>query len=71
VEADRRGLAQPERRPKYAEAIEVMFERTGTDTAPWHAIEAESKQYARVKIVETVIAEIEGGMRERGFPVPG
>jgi polyphosphate kinase 2 (PPK2 family) len=59
------------RRAKYAEAIEVMFERTSTDTAPWHAIEAESKQYARVKVVETVIAEIEGGMRERGFPVPG
>ena len=28
----------------------------------------DSKRYARVKVVETVIAEIERGMRERGFP---
>lgn len=59
------------RRAEYAEAIEIMFDRTGSDTAPWQAIEAESKQYARVKVVETVIAEIEQGMRESGFPVPG
>ena len=34
-------------------------------------MEADDKRYARVKVIETVIAEIERGMRERGFPVPG
>jgi AMP-polyphosphate phosphotransferase len=29
------------------------------------------KRLARVKVVETVIAEVECGMRERDFPVPG
>ena len=33
-------------------------------------MEAESKRYARVKVVETVNAAIEQGMRERGIPVP-
>jgi AMP-polyphosphate phosphotransferase len=58
------------RRAAYAEAVEIMFERTSIKAAPWHAIAAESKQYARVKVIETVIAEIERGMRDRGFPLP-
>jgi polyphosphate kinase 2 (PPK2 family) len=47
------------RRPQYEAAIEDMFERTGTDFAPWHVIPAENKRYARVKVIETVIAAIE------------
>src|SRR6266571_3139628 len=35
--------------------------------ARWHLVEADSKRYARVKVIETTIAEIEAGMRERGF----
>ena len=31
---------------------------------------ADVKRFARVKVIETVNAEIERGMRERGFPVP-
>jgi polyphosphate kinase 2 (PPK2 family) len=57
-------------RAEYLEAVEMMFERTGTLAAPWHAIEAESKQYARVKVIETVIRETERGMSAAGFPVP-
>ena len=60
-----------EKRPQYVEAIEDMFERTEHAHAPWHVIEGDSKRYARVKVIETVIAEVERGMRERGFPVPG
>ena len=52
------------------EAIEDMFERTDHAHAPWQLVEANDKRYARVKVVETVIAEVERGMRERGFPVP-
>ena len=33
-------------------------------------MEGDSKHYARVKVIDTVIAEVERGMRERGFPVP-
>ena len=59
-----------EKRPLYEEAIEDMLARTEHPQAPWHLIEGDSKRYARVKVIETVSAEIERGMRERGFPVP-
>ncbi len=55
------------RREEYEEAAEDMFERTDHDAAPWHLVEGESKRHARVKVIETTIAEIERGMRERGF----
>ena len=58
------------KRPLYLKAVEEMLERTEHSAAPWQLVEADSKRYARVKIVETVNAEIERGMRERGFPVP-
>ena len=58
------------KRPQYVEAIEDMLERTEHAHAPWHLVEGDDKRYARVKVIETVIAEVERGMRERGFPVP-
>ncbi|HEX6117564.1 MAG TPA: UDP-galactose-lipid carrier transferase [Solirubrobacterales bacterium] len=58
------------RRKKYAEAVEDMVARTDQPHAAWDLIEAESKRFARVKVVETVIARIEAGMSERGFEVP-
>jgi polyphosphate kinase 2 (PPK2 family) len=54
----------------YAEAIEDMLERTDHADAPWQLVEGDDKRYARVKVIETVIAELERGMSERGFPVP-
>jgi AMP-polyphosphate phosphotransferase len=59
-----------EKRPLYLEALEDMFERTEHPDAPWHIVEAEQKRFARVRIIETLNAEIERGMSERGFPVP-
>jgi hypothetical protein len=47
-----------------------MLERTDHPLARWHLIEADSKRYARVRVVETAIAEIERGMRDRGFEPP-
>jgi polyphosphate kinase 2 (PPK2 family) len=47
------------KRPQYEAAIEAMVERTSTDYAPWHLIEAESKRYARVKVIETVCEAVE------------
>ena len=59
-----------EKRDAYVRAIEDMLERTDHELARWHLIEADSKRWARVKVVETVIREIENGMRERGFQPP-
>jgi AMP-polyphosphate phosphotransferase len=59
-----------EKRTAYEQAIEDMLERTDHPLARWHLIEADSKRYARVRVVETAIAEIERGMRDRGFEPP-
>jgi AMP-polyphosphate phosphotransferase len=58
------------KRKQYARAVEDMLERTDTEWAPWHLVEGDSKRHARVKVLETTVAEIERGMRERGFKVP-
>jgi polyphosphate kinase 2 (PPK2 family) len=59
-----------ERRGDYEEAVEEMIERTDRSYAPWHIVPADSKRYARVKVLETVIEEIEVGMRKWGFEPP-
>jgi AMP-polyphosphate phosphotransferase len=59
-----------EKRPLYETAVEDMLVRTDHTQAPWHLIEGDDKRFARVKVVETVNAEIERVMGERGFPVP-
>jgi len=59
-----------EKRTAYEQAIEDMLERTDHPLARWHLVEAESKRYARVRVVETAIIEIERGMRDRGFEPP-
>jgi AMP-polyphosphate phosphotransferase len=58
------------RREEYEQAIEDMIARTDQPYAPWDLIEGESKKFARVQVLETVIKRIEEGMRERGFEVP-
>jgi AMP-polyphosphate phosphotransferase len=58
------------KRPEYADAIEEMLERTDHEAAPWDVVEAESKKYARVKVVETVIERVEAGMRAQGMEPP-
>jgi polyphosphate kinase 2 (PPK2 family) len=55
------------RREDYAEAIEDMFASTDHEHGPWDLVEAESKRYARVKVVETVIERIEHAMRDHGI----
>lgn len=59
-----------EKHPAYVDAVEDMLERTDHEHGPWHVVEGDSKRYARVKVIRTVIAEIERGMRERGYEVP-
>jgi AMP-polyphosphate phosphotransferase len=59
-----------EKRPEYQQAIEDMLARTDHGAARWQLVEAESKHYARVKVMETMIGEIERAMRGASFPVP-
>jgi AMP-polyphosphate phosphotransferase len=59
-----------EKRPAYEAALEEMFERTGTDEAPWRIVAGESKRYARVHVMQEVIAAIEEGCRRQDFPLP-
>jgi polyphosphate kinase 2 (PPK2 family) len=56
-----------EKRPAYEEAVEDMFAHTDHPDAPWWIVPGDSKRFARVFVAETVVAEIERGMRERGF----
>jgi polyphosphate kinase 2 (PPK2 family) len=58
------------KRRAYERALEDMFERTDHEHAPWHLVEAESKRYARVKVIETVCSEIEKQCAARGFVLP-
>ncbi len=36
-----------------------MLRWTDLPQAPWHLVEGDSKRYARVKVAETVVAELE------------
>jgi AMP-polyphosphate phosphotransferase len=58
------------KRRAYVRALEDMFEETDTEFAPWTLVEGDSKRYARVKVVDTVIAAAEDGMRRHGMKLP-
>ncbi|HET9690646.1 MAG TPA: UDP-galactose-lipid carrier transferase [Acidimicrobiales bacterium] len=59
-----------EKRPQYEAAVGDMLDRTSQPGAPWDLIAAEDKRWARVAVLETVIARTEEGMRRVGVPVP-
>ncbi len=58
------------RRRAYEAAIEEMVERTDHPDAPWILVEAESKRFARVAVLERTVTAIEEGLAARGFDVP-
>jgi AMP-polyphosphate phosphotransferase len=47
----------------YEPAVCDMIDRTSTDLARWHLIEANDKKWARVRILETLRASIEQALR--------
>jgi polyphosphate:AMP phosphotransferase len=47
----------------YERAVCDMVDRTSTDLARWHLVEANDKKWARVKILETVCKSIERALR--------
>lgn len=48
----------------YETAINEMIEKTSTTFAPWHVIESVDKQYARIKALKIVIAELKKALGE-------
>jgi AMP-polyphosphate phosphotransferase len=58
------------RREEYTAAVEDMVARTDRPDAHWDVVPADSKRYARVAVLETVIERIEAGMRQWGFEPP-
>jgi polyphosphate kinase 2 (PPK2 family) len=59
------------KRGQYDQAVEDMVARTSVEPhAVWHLIPADSKRYARVAVIDTVIEEIEAGMRRHGMEPP-
>ncbi len=64
TDEDWRDLAH---RADYERAVTDMLRRTDHPQAPWQVIPAENKPYARVAVLETVIAAIDEGLRANGM----
>jgi AMP-polyphosphate phosphotransferase len=54
------------RRSDYEQAVQDMLAATDHEVAPWHVVSAESKRYARVEVLETVIATVCNALRASG-----
>lgn len=50
---------------EYEEAVDEMIVRTSTTYAPWVVVEANSKPYARIKVLETVTEAFEEKLKKR------
>ena len=46
------------------DAVNEMLMRTSTDYAPWVVVEGNSKYYARVKVLKTVVDAIEERLKK-------
>jgi AMP-polyphosphate phosphotransferase len=53
----------------YVQAIEDMFDKTSTRHAPWHAIAANYKWWARVRTIETVVDALAKGVSLKPPPI--
>ena len=60
-----------EKRKLYGRAVEDMLRHTDHPAAPWHLIAGDSKRYARVAVIEAVIAALEQGLRDAGHEPVG
>src|SRR3954465_9670607 len=58
------------RRADYVAAVEEMLRETDIPEAPWGLVGADDKRFARVKVIESVIAHLETGCEALGFPLP-
>ena len=58
------------KRSDYETAIDQMLATTSTEHAPWTVVPANSKHFARLAVVTTVIHQLEEGMRRAGISPP-
>ncbi|MEY8394267.1 polyphosphate:AMP phosphotransferase [Lachnospiraceae bacterium 45-P1] len=49
---------------QYEEAVNEMLDRTSTKDAPWIVVEGNSKYYARIKVLETVVDVLEKKIKD-------
>lgn len=49
---------------EYEHAVCDMVDRTSTEIAPWTLVEANDKNYARIKVLKTLCARIEAAMKK-------
>lgn len=54
---------------EYNQAVEDMFKYTDHELAPWHVIAGEQKRWARVAVIETLIARMEERIEAFNNPV--
>jgi AMP-polyphosphate phosphotransferase len=54
----------------YFIATEEMLERTDTEWGSWTIVEATNREWARIKVIETVCERIEEALTRRGQPLP-
>ena len=59
-----------DRRAEYEAAVEEMLALTDHEGGRWHVVAGESKKFARVSVIETVIAELERAMVASGLELP-
>jgi len=52
---------------KYYQAVEDMLARTDSPYAPWTIVEANDHYYARVKVLETIIASMESSLPQEAL----
>jgi PPK2 family polyphosphate:nucleotide phosphotransferase len=53
-------LSERARWPAYQEAYQAVLDRTHTDHAPWYAVPADHKWFARLAVTELLIETLEG-----------
>lgn len=59
-----------EKYDQYLEASEEMLERTESEWAPWHIVDATDLRWSRVRIFEAIIERLTEGLRTRDLPLP-
>ena len=54
--------------PAYYDAVEEMIQRTSTEQNPWTLVEAHESDFARLKVLETIVGAIESGLKNKSVP---
>lgn len=52
---------------KYSDAVQVMLERTHTDMSPWHVIDGNNKEQARINLIQNLLSQFPYQQRASDF----